>query len=541
MFKILLYKWHRRISLIIALPVLLWALSGFMHPIMTNIRPKITTQFIQPQPIDVTKIRIPLEYALSENQIVEFHNFRIVSVDTNWFYQVQIGPNEHPVYLSAQTGQLWLNGDELYAQYIARQFLEGPPKQEKNKLTPVSIETKDKALISGANIPAGFNEDAVNKAATRYVEYPDKGAVINGVSVVTAFDREYKFVNRLLPVYKVQFERKDKIRVYVQTTGDRFAYAVDDKRAIFDQVFGIFHNWNWLNMLGKGKYLVMATLLTMAFFTTVAGLYLFFTGKTVNPRGNTVLKARRNHRITSISVSLFTLMFTFSGAFHALEKLKKDDRYDYFTHQKIKADGISLRIDSLYKMLNQPITNISTVQMENQVYWQIFTKSERKKNNESGERSDLMKDRQVPPPNATYIHTSDLKMLPQGERKYAKYLAGLFSGHQENEMRTIEAITKFEGEYGFVNKRLPVWKVAYDQNHQERYYVETNSGKLSVRIDNRDLLEGYSFSYLHKHHFMDWGGKSVRDFSTMFWAMSQIFMVAVGLILWSRTKKRKVI
>jgi len=32
-----IYKWHRTLSLIIALPVVRWAASGFMHPIMTNI------------------------------------------------------------------------------------------------------------------------------------------------------------------------------------------------------------------------------------------------------------------------------------------------------------------------------------------------------------------------------------------------------------------------------------------------------------------------------------------------------------------------
>jgi hypothetical protein len=36
-----IYQWHRTTSLIIAIPVILWAASGFMHPIMTTIRPKV--------------------------------------------------------------------------------------------------------------------------------------------------------------------------------------------------------------------------------------------------------------------------------------------------------------------------------------------------------------------------------------------------------------------------------------------------------------------------------------------------------------------
>ena len=62
---------------------------------------------------------------------------------------------------------------------------------------------------------------------------------------------------------------------------------------------------------------------------------------------------------------------------------------------------------------------------------------------------------------------------------------------------------------------------------------------LSVKVDDTDLYEGYSFALLHKHHFMDFGGKGLRDFSTMFWAMAQIAVVTIGLILWRKASKKK--
>jgi hypothetical protein len=88
-------------------------------------------------------------------------------------------------------------------------------------------------------------------------------------------------------------------------------------------------------------------------------------------------------------------------------------------------------------------------------------------------------------------------------------------------------------------KRLPVWRVDFDTNFNERYYVETSSGKLSVRVDDTDLLEGYSFAMFHKHHFMDWGGKELRDFSTMFWAMAQVILVVIGIMYWRKTVSKK--
>jgi hypothetical protein len=68
--------------------------------------------------------------------------------------------------------------------------------------------------------------------------------------------------------------------------------------------------------------------------------------------------------------------------------------------------------------------------------------------------------------------------------------------------------------------------------------VETKTGRLSVRVDDADLREGYSFALFHKHHFMDWGGKALRDCSTMLWALVQVVMVSVGLILYFKWRSR---
>jgi membrane protein CcdC involved in cytochrome C biogenesis len=52
------------------------------------------------------------------------------------------------------------------------------------------------------------------------------------------------------------------------------------------------------------------------------------------------------------------------------------------------------------------------------------------------------------------------------------------------------------------------------------------------------MLEEYSFAFLHKHEFMGWGGKGLKDLSTMFWALAQIVMVTAGLILYFNYRKR---
>ncbi|MFX5705773.1 hypothetical protein ABTE52_22565, partial [Acinetobacter baumannii] len=78
--------------------------------------------------------------------------------------------------------------------------------------------------------------------------------------------------------------------------------------------------------------------------------------------------------------------------------------------------------------------------------------------------TDILKDKMVSPPSTIYLHTNSYQPLVNGERKYASYLASLFSKNPQKDTTSVVLITSFDAEYGFVNKRLPVWKVNYPFN-----------------------------------------------------------------------------
>jgi hypothetical protein len=516
-----LYKWHRTISLIIAIPVLLWAASGFMHPIMTNIRPKLATQWLTPVVIDSSKIKISLQEALKQNHIDSFTNFRIVHIADNWFYQVQQGKGKATVYLATLTGKMLTAGDWLYAQYLAKQFLEGQQKDS----------SKHADVLQAA--PEASVHDCCD-AATELVINSPKGTKIKDASEITAYTNEYKSINRILPVYRVAFDKTDGIRIYVETTQDRFAFAMDDNRYVFDRIFTLIHTWGWLDFLGKGKLLIEFTLVSLAFFTTVMGIYIFFSTKSKKVNGNSLVKARRNHRYTSIIISLFTLMFTFSGAYHALSKLKDDTRDNYFVEPMFRTVETNFNFAVLSTIVKAPIVNSSLAKLETGNYWRVTTKQKG-----GGMRKDLMKDANAPLPSVVYINTNNLAILKEGEIQYARFLASQFSGHKDGEILSATPITKFTGEYNFTDKRLPVWKISYGSNGHERYFVETSTGKLSKRLTDAEQAQDYSFAFFHKHEFMSWAGKGWKDFSTMFWAMAQIAMVTIGLVLYLRYRKKK--
>jgi hypothetical protein len=511
-----IYKWHRTLSLIIALPVILWASSGFMHPLMTNIRPQIATQSFSVPPIDAAQINVPLQECLHQNKIDSFSNVHIVQMGGQQFYQVILDDHNLDIrYFSTRTGKVLKDGDRLYARFLAKSFLEGNGRKE-NDIEPMGMSVHDCCLMATMSI--------MNSA----------GSKITGVKRITEFDGEYKYINRLLPVYRVSSNRSDGIHIYVETAGSRYSYAVDHNRAAFDKFFGVCHTWEWMNALGNSKYFIMVGITATGFLTTLIGLYIFFTTKT-KKSANGVVRARRNHRYVSLVASLFTLMFTFSGGFHALQNILPKDEYAASIPHRFAASAIDAdfnKFDSVAQ--HKPIQSISLCAMDGKNFWQLYLQKD-----PNAASTDLMKTLSVKPPNVVYADADSYERIVGGDKRYAQYLASVFSNNAPDRIKSVEPVTKFTEEYGFINKRLPVWRVGYAADDNERYYIETSSGVLASRIRDKDLAEGYSFAFLHKHHFMDWGGKTVRDVSTMFWAAMQVTMVAVGLILYFRTRRRR--
>ncbi|GAA4300266.1 hypothetical protein [Compostibacter hankyongensis] len=517
-----LYKWHRTLSLIIALPVLISASSGFMHPLMTNIRPHIATQGLQPVPVDSSKLRIPLQGALAQNHIAAFQNFRLIHIADNWFYQVQRTGDAVPVYLSTENGHVLSDGDWLYAQYLARQFLNG----------------QEDPTGAGKKLPSVTTAGPMDccDGATACVLNDTAAALVTSALRVTRFDNEYGYINRLLPVYRVSFERPDGIRIYVETTQDRFAFAIDDRRAAFNRIFTFLHTYSWLDFLGKGKLVVEFLLVFLAFITTLLGLCIFFGTRSKKAKGNGFVKSRRTHRYVAVTVSLFTLMFTFSGGYHALSKLKDDNTDSFFVRHQYTTGAMDFDFRALQSAVQDPITDVSLVRLDSgSSFWRVVSLPAGRTITGS---KDLMKSEAAPLPEITYISTADHSVLRGGERRYAGYLACLFSGHDKKNILSATPVTAFTNEYNFADKRLPVWKVAFADHHHERYYVETATGRLSKRVNDLNILEDYSFALLHKHEFLGWAGKRVKDASTMFWAAAQVLMVLTGLILYFKWRGR---
>lgn len=134
-------------------------------------------------------------------------------------------------------------------------------------------------------------------------------------------------------------------------------------------------------------------------------------------------------------------------------------------------------------------------------------------------------------------------MLEDGALGWAAQLAQTYAASwQAGTDRTPQLasrtwVTRFDEEYGFINKRLPVVRVTLQNDPQHtRYFIEPATGTLAARIDDLDMLEGRCFAWLHKWRFTE-AGKDIRDLLQVLVVLTTIGVALAGLTLFIRRQR----
>lgn len=223
---------------------------------------------------------------------------------------------------------------------------------------------------------------------------------------------------------------------------------------------------------------------------------------------------RNWHRYLGFFVSTFIYCLVFSGLFHifvktlALQSLKRP--------QLIEMDSSSF-IRSIPELLEgrEGLSSISSAILDKEPFLRIVEMTANKRHK------------------IVYESLSQEKVID--EVTAGKTLASAYSGRSIETIDKFEMVTRFAGEYGFVNKRLPVWKATF-KNSSERVYVETFSQKLALKVTPLKSIEGFSFAYLHKAHFLDFLGRNGRNITLMLLCVIIAFVAASGNIMKNHKK-----
>lgn len=488
-----IYNWHKVLAFITIIPVLFWCLSGLMHPFMAHFfKPDIPKEILEKKPMEPAKIKVGLKDALLQNNIQEIKNVRFVSFDDNQFYQVKTF-QDSILYLNTIDGIKLEKGDRLYAGWLSRYFLD------------------------------------------------DQISDIQKQTLLTEFDSKYKYVNRYLPVYRVAFDRPDRMEVYVETTTDKLATFNPKSRQLFIWFFDTFHNWSFIDAISNDgiRIVLMIFLLAVIGFSALSGIViygLFWKQFKKIKTDDAASKRRKYHRQTGLALALFTLTFAFSGGYHAVKK------WDPILFEKMAYEPVfkvsdfdSEAINAFAKERN--FDNISLIQFKDVVYYRCqFVNGEKKE--------------------VKYFNSLSKKENKAADFEYAKFLAEYFNDEvakkgksccemesasettpSEEKIKETELITDFKNhDYGFVNKRLPVVKVAFESEANKTLFIETGTSHLAAFITDSDRAEGYSFAFFHKFLFMEWAGKNIRDLTMVLAALGVLTVGILGLTLLIKRK-----
>ena len=122
--------------------------------------------------------------------------------------------------------------------------------------------------------------------------------------------------------------------------------------------------------------------------------------------------------------------------------------------------------------------------------------------------------------------------MENGDELYAKELACYFTNVSVDSVNHTKEILKFIPEYGFIFKRLPVWRVYFNDEEYFHATVDTKHSHLSVKTNISDVVELISFLNLHKFHFMDPLGKSTRHILSIVATSLILIITYFGILLY---------
>jgi hypothetical protein len=219
---------HRWIGIIVAVYVVMAALSGILHIVMTNF-------FTAPPPVIPQGVMRLEQAALPLSEIVKHlpnpkaavKGVNIRTINDNLWYQFIIEGETKPVYIHAVTGKSDAGMDEAYAQDIASKYLR-----------------KDRS-------------------------------VVHKTDYLTAFNKEYLNIFRALPVYRFDADHSNGEHVYVSTITGSVTLYLNTPRALIQSSFSNLHKLAFISN-HVVRDIVQAALVIGITITTFIGVGIFF-------------------------------------------------------------------------------------------------------------------------------------------------------------------------------------------------------------------------------------------------------------------------
>lgn len=451
-------KWHLLIVWPALISVLIYALSALTHPLMAWTGPQAEKRF-------PPKLNIDHDIQLNTQSIVLNGNLdkakvaKFVPYKNDVLFQVTENESDARRYFSIINNQEVFNHDEDQAIWLAQYYLGRSPS-------------------------------------------------IDSVIFKTKFDQEYPEVNRLLPVYKINFSTEDNLSVYIHTETLALAGISNDWKRTLRFIFQNFHSFDWLNDYEGIRLILITIVVSIISLMALTGLGFLVL---LRRKSRVTQTSRRWHRRLAYTVTLPLLLFSISGIYHLLYSSLANQEYGMRLTQNLHLknwSNISLKKGFKDLAINQVslvniVDNSGAGMSSYRVGGQIQTKnqadeSSMAKINLYSTQKREARFKGIPRESAAFYLDNKGDLLQQySDANLVRFQSEKYLNSQE---LSLDLVTHFGPTYDFRNKRLPVWEIDSPNGH--KIFIDPVTHILVDQSHTLGRAERYSFSFLHKWNLL---------------------------------------
>ncbi|RJG41876.1 PepSY domain-containing protein [Motilimonas pumila] len=498
-------RWHGKWAWLAFAALIIWAASGLLHPLLSWTGPKLAKFFPPSAKASAQQInQIPV--ILAKQQIEQALLVKLMPTQQGMTLQITESADQPRRYFDLSSGEEMPNYDRQQAKWLAS-YYTGRPEQE-----------------------------------------------VLSTELITAFNDDYPWVNRLLPVYQVKFVGDDGLRVFVYTETNAQAGISNHYKARVQSWFRALHTWNWLQQLEYARVVIIALMMLALLAMTVTGISMLVMLKRSKkaPWQNTA------HHWLAYIVCLPLLFFSFSGLYHLLQYATGDNVRGMRMAKPLTWDNQGLLASPVAEHASQQLAlnGVSLLRDDQgQLMYRLNLAKSRDNSAKKGghhhhhgkhqeqatapSRQAIYDGIVVSDP-AVYISAENGKQMPFNDKALAIALAQQHLGLSADKLSEAKLITRFGMHYDFRNKRLPVWQLSYDTPEGDWVFVDPATGILVDRLNNQARFEGYSFSFLHKWNFL----RPIMERTSRDIVMSVTLAVAMmfalfGVVIKLKRRKRR--
>lgn len=471
---------HRWLALIGGISLLIWGISGLTHVAMVLFGPQ-QSRFMPPTAEVNLSTAPPLAEVLANAGISEAVAIRTVAGSDRSLLQVTTEPLAPRRYFDLREGAELPDHDQAQAEFLARHFLE-----EERPVTSIALQKE--------------------------------------------FDAEYPWVNRQLPVWRVEFEGEDRLTAYVHTETSSVAAVNNVTKTWLQNVFRYLHTWEWVPpSMDWLRVVVIGLMVGSLAALAITGTMMLITIR----RSKRLPGSKWWHRVSGYVLALPLLMFSLSGIYHLVQSAIERPTSHLRMASPVDLTGQRFPITEQWEQVTAglDVAGVSLVEGENGRPLYRLCLAAPSGNPAMAEHDHSADGKATDDPHAGhampadtpttaqeirnarfdgvqptgpayYIDAATGEAVPQGDQEIARIMANRYLSARDSEIVGMELVTRFGVDYDFRNKRLPVWRVDYGAPHNASVFVDTATGTFVDRLDNWQKPERYVFSLVHKWNFL---------------------------------------